>query len=69
MESLKIGDKVKGVYFREGVYDFLGFDEAMEDYIGVVGTVAQIDKMDYVEVEFEEESYWYPMELLKKENV
>ena len=64
---LEIGDKVKGVKFKEGTYPFLGFDEAMENYIGVVGVVSQIDSMDYVEVEFEEESYWYPMQLLKKE--
>lgn len=64
---VKIGDKVMGVKFREKDYENLGFDEAMEEYIGVIGTVAQIDNMGYAEVEFEEESYWYPMELLTKE--
>ena len=69
MSRVWVGDTVRGVKFCEGVYKNLGFDEAMEDYVGVIGTVAQIGKAEYVEVEFEEESYWYPMELLKKENV
>lgn len=69
--TLQVGDKVKGVKFRKGFYKFLDFDEAMEAYVGVIGTVvqivAQIDSTDYVEVEFGEESYFYPMELLTKE--
>lgn len=68
MSRVEVGDAVRGVKFREGVYKNLGFDESMEDYVGVIGTVAQIDKAGYVEVEFEEESYWYPMELLRKED-
>ena len=66
--EVKVGDKVKGVKFREKDYKYLGFDEAMEDYIGVTGVVAQIDSVGYAEVEFEEESYWYPAELLSKED-
>lgn len=68
MSKVEVGDKVKGVKFREGIYKYLGFDEAMEDYVGVIGIVTQIDCEGYVEVEFEEESYWYPMELLEKES-
>ena len=63
---VNVGDNVRGVHFREGVYELLGFDESMEKYIGVVGEVSWIDEKGYCCVDFEEESYWYPRELLSK---
>lgn len=66
-----IGEKVKGFKFRNTNY--LSYEpESMDDYIGKIGTIREIEKetsrsyVCLVEFEDDKERYWYPMTHISK---
>ena len=61
-----IDKKVRGFKFKR-IYDRIDYPDSMDDKIGVIGTIVYYDEYSATfKVDFEDESFWYPAELIEQ---
>jgi predicted AlkP superfamily phosphohydrolase/phosphomutase len=67
MKQKLIGRKVKGFKFEDGKHNGLAYGQAMDNYIGKIGTITRYrGRNDYYQVVFNDDFFFYPAELIEQ---